>query len=125
MQAGPLLLRIDARSADKTPLPSMPRCRPRARSSTWPRANTAATEAALARITSAGATLDRAETEVLPPARQSANRPGGRRAPYLKPALHVVQAPYAASVVAGVPVALGDMAMPDAPCSLYDPRNCA
>ena len=121
VQAGQLLLRIDARSADQSAA-----------------AVDAQVQAARAQLDVATreyerqkqlfakkyisqAALDRAEAEVRAARAQASAQTAQAGAARTQTGLHVVRAPYA-GVVAEVPVALGDMAMPGRPLVvLYDP----
>jgi len=69
------------------------------------------------------ASLDRAEAEVRAARAQASAQTAQAGAARTQTGLHVVRAPYA-GVVAEVPVALGDMAMPGRPLlTLYDPAQ--
>ena len=123
VQAGQLLLRIDARSADQSAA-----------------AVDAQVQAARAQLDVATreyerqkqlfakkyisqAALDRAEAEVRAARAQASAQTAQAGAARTQTGLHVVRAPYA-GVVAEVPVALGDMAMPGRPLlTLYDPAQ--
>jgi multidrug efflux system membrane fusion protein len=123
VQAGQLLLRIDARSADQSAA-----------------AVDAQVQAARAQLDVATreyerqkqlfakkyisqAALDRAEAEVRAARAQASAQTAQAGAAHTQTGLHVVRAPYA-GVVAEVPVALGDMAMPGRPLlTLYDPAQ--
>jgi len=121
VQAGQLLLRIDARAADQTAAAS--------------NAQVQAARAALDVATReyerqkqlhqkkyiSQAALERAESEFKATSAQVAAQMAQAGAARTQTGLHTVRAPYA-GVVAEVPVALGDMAMPGRPLlTLYDP----
>lgn len=121
VQAGQLLLRIDARAADQTAAAS--------------NAQVQAARAALDVATReyerqkqlhqkkyiSQAALERAESEFKATSAQVAAQMAQAGAARTQTGLHTVRAPYA-GVVAEVPVALGDMAMPGRPLlMLYDP----
>ncbi len=121
VQAGQLLLRIDARAADQTAAAS--------------NAQVQAARAALEVATReherqkqlhqkkyiSQAALERAESEFKATSAQVAAQMAQAGAARTQTGLHTVRAPYA-GVVAEVPVALGDMAMPGRPLlTLYDP----
>ena len=121
VQAGQLLLRIDARAADQTAAAS--------------NAQVQAARAALDVATReyerqkqlhqkkyiSQAALERAESEFKVTSAQVAAQMAQAGAARTQTGLHTVRAPYA-GVVAEVPVALGDMAMPGRPLlTLYDP----
>lgn len=121
VQAGHLLLRIDARAADQTAAAS--------------NAQVQAARAALDVATReyerqkqlhqkkyiSQAALERAESEFKATSAQVAAQMAQAGAARTQTGLHTVRAPYA-GVVAEVPVALGDMAMPGRPLlMLYDP----
>lgn len=121
VQAGQLLLRIDARAADQTAAAS--------------NAQVQAARAALDVATReyerqkqlhqkkyiSQAALERAESEFKATSAQVAAQMAQAGAARTLTGLHTVRAPYA-GVVAEVPVALGDMAMPGRPLlTLYDP----
>ena len=121
VQAGQLLLRIDARAADQSAAAS--------------NAQVQAARAALDVATReyerqkqlhqkkyiSQAALERAESEFKATSAQVAAQMAQAGAARTQTGLHTVRAPYA-GVVAEVPVALGDMAMPGRPLlTLYDP----
>ena len=121
VQSGQLLLRIDARAADQTAAAS--------------NAQVQAARAALDVATReyerqkqlhqkkyiSQAALERAESEFKATSAQVAAQMAQAGAARTQTGLHTVRAPYA-GVVAEVPVALGDMAMPGRPLlTLYDP----
>lgn len=121
VQAGQLLLRIDARAADQTAAAS--------------NAQVQAARAALDVATReyerqkqlhqkkyiSQAALERAESEFKATSAQVAAQMAQAGVARTQTGLHTVRAPYA-GVVAEVPVALGDMAMPGRPLlTLYDP----
>ena len=121
VQAGQLLMRIDARAADQTAAAS--------------NAQVQAARAALDVATReyerqkqlhqkkyiSQAALERAESEFKATSAQVAAQMAQAGAARTQTGLHTVRAPYA-GVVAEVPVALGDMAMPGRPLlTLYDP----
>lgn len=121
VQAGQLLLRIDARAADQSAAAS--------------NAQVQAARAALDVATReyerqkqlhqkkyiSQAALERAESEFKSTSAQVAAQMAQAGAARTQTGLHTVRAPYA-GVVAEVPIALGDMAMPGRPLlTLYDP----
>ena len=121
VQSGQLLLRIDARAADQTAAAS--------------NAQVQAARAALDVATReyerqkqlhqkkyiSQAALERAESEFKATSAQVAAQMAQAGAARTQTGLHTVRAPYA-GVVAEVPVALGDMAMPGRPLlTIYDP----
>lgn len=121
VQAGQLLLRIDARAADQTAAAS--------------NAQVQAARAALDVATReyerqkqlhqkkyiSQAALERAESEFKATSAQVAAQMAQAGVARTQTGLHTVRAPYA-GVVAEVPVALGDMAMPGRPLvTVYDP----
>jgi len=121
VQAGQLLLRIDARAADQGA----------AASNAQVQAARAALEVATREYARqqqlhqknyiSQAALDRAESEFKATSAQVAAQMAQAGVARTQTGLHTVRAPYA-GVVAEVPVALGDMAMPGRPLlTLYDP----
>lgn len=121
VKAGQLLLRIDARAADQSA----------AASDAQVQAARAALDVATREYERqkqlhqkkyiSQAALDRAESEFKATSAQVAAQMAQAGAARTQTGLHTVRAPYA-GVVAEVPVALGDMAMPGRPLlTLYDP----
>lgn len=121
VKAGQLLLRIDARAADQNA----------AASDAQVLAARAALEVATKQFDRqqqlfqknyiSQAALERAESEFKATRAQLAAQGAQAGAVRTESGLHVIRAPYAA-VIAAVPVALGDMAMPGRPLlTLYDP----
>ena len=121
VKAGQLLLRIDARAADQSA----------AASDAQVRAARAGLEVATREYERqkqlyqkkyiSQAALERAESEFKATSAQVAAQMAQAGAARTQTGLHTVRAPYA-GVVAEVPVALGDMAMPGRPLlTLYDP----
>ena len=123
VKAGQLLLRIDARAADQNAAASQAQVMA-ARASLDVAAKELARQKQLFQSQFISqAALDRAEAEFKATQAQVNAQVAQAGAASTQTGLHLVRAPYA-GVVAEVPVALGDMAMPGRPLiTLYDPAQ--
>jgi len=121
VQAGQLLLRIDARAADQTAAASNAQVQvARAALDVATREYERQKQLHQKKYISQAA-LERAESEFKATSAQVAAQMAQAGVARTQTGLHTVRAPYA-GVVAEVPVALGDMAMPGRPLlTLYDP----
>jgi RND family efflux transporter MFP subunit len=121
VQAGQLLLRLDARAADQSAAASEAQLRAaRAAQEVAEREVARQRQLAAERFIS-GAALDRAEAEYKVASAQAAALLAQAGAARTQSGFYAVRAPYA-GVVSELPVTLGDMALPGRPLlTLYDP----
>jgi RND family efflux transporter MFP subunit len=121
VQAGQLLLRLDARAADQSAAASEAQLRAaRAAQEVAEREVARQRQLAAERFIS-GAALDRAEAEYKAASAQAAALLAQAGAARTQSGFYAVRAPYA-GVVSELPVTLGDMALPGRPLlTLYDP----